>query len=126
MHRYYCRHVDKLVDSQRQIGSYVDIHSSKYIGYPESCRRETGIPIECSSRFAAIFLDARRTFSFPSAIVPAFLDLPGEGLAGGLQRMRKSIQNRLIFDTFTPASEYEALVRRRCGEKIYTLVFYIG
>ena len=105
MHRYYCRHVDKLVDSQRQIGSYVDIHSSKYIGYPESCRRETGIPIECSSRFAAIFLDARRTFSFASsAIYRTRLPPPHPGracLCGGLlegwcdRRKRRSMTNRL-------------------------------
>ena len=47
----------------------------------------------------------------------------GEGLPSGLledscgQRKPKSKRNRLNGGTFMPASEYETLIRRRCGEK---------
>ena len=55
---------------------------------------------------------------------PPASTLPGEGLPGGLLkdscglRKRRSMQYRLKAGTFMLASEYETLIRTRCGKKL--------
>ena len=85
-----------------------------------------GVEIRALSALRSRLLDVRWTFSFSSfTTVPACLDLThGEGLPGGLLEAScgrcscRSMQNQLNVDTFMPASEYETLIRRRCGKKI--------
>ena len=106
---------------QRSAAYYRMASANKYMQHTQTHVID-GVEIRALSALRGHFLDLSRTFLFASsATVPACLDLsrgePARWPTRGL-RKRRLMRNRLNVGAFMPASEYETLTRRLCGQKL--------